>query len=322
MKNLIATSAPGEKHQGVVVLLMFALLFVSGVTVVLTVIDNNAVAQRRAAATGAALQKAKEALIAFAVLHGDYYGAAGAGPGHLFCPDTNNNGLQNTPCAANVPGRLPRTITLPSGVIFPLSSFGANEDQQFWYGVSPAFKYSPAGVLNSSTVGALTLDGMGDIAAVIIAPGAMVAGQARVNNTISNYLEGANTTLPNLASSLPSDPDNFNDRVLVITRREINSPSTARVAERIKVILAGYHAVKGFYPPNQMQFDTAMTGLVTGPPVVIPAMPAWYANNNWPANTVYDRLSSDIATIAFNGCGITYTLNFLVPGLSKSQPQC
>ncbi|MEQ8956077.1 MAG: hypothetical protein RL120_18260, partial [Gammaproteobacteria bacterium] len=88
---------PPSRQRGVVLLLLAALLFLVGAGVYITVMNNNVVTQRRGTDTVAALRAAREALIAFATLHGDYYGATGAGPGHLVCPDTNGNDAQNIP---------------------------------------------------------------------------------------------------------------------------------------------------------------------------------------------------------------------------------
>ncbi|MEX2130472.1 MAG: hypothetical protein WD772_03220, partial [Pseudohongiellaceae bacterium] len=157
----------GRQH-GVALLLMFMLLFVAGTGAFIKVLSNNRTELRREAETIDALGEAREALIGFAVSYGDYYGDAGAGPGHLVCPDTNNNAAENLPCANNALGRLPHNIVLPSGETFYFSQSGANADQQFWYAVSNSFRRNPATAINTSIAGELTVDGVTGIVAVLL----------------------------------------------------------------------------------------------------------------------------------------------------------
>jgi len=135
---------PG-KQSGAILMLLMLVLFVGGSTALLTALNNNDVAIHRDDKTTVALRKAKAAIIAYGVLHGDAYGLAGAGPGHLFCPDFDNDGQEDSPCAADAVGRLPQSITLPSGEVFYLSEHNAGIDQQLWYAVSSEFRRSPLG---------------------------------------------------------------------------------------------------------------------------------------------------------------------------------
>ncbi len=85
--------------------------------------------------------------------------------------------------------------------------------------------------LNSETAGQLTVDGKGDIVAVIIAPGAPIGNQNRnpadtnILTEITNYLELANTSIAPMDFNFISvDPDptnftDFNDRLITITRK-------------------------------------------------------------------------------------------------------
>ena len=91
----IGSSSVPIHQRGVVLLLLFFVLFMAGASVLLTTLNSNTVGNRQRVATAEALQEAKQALIGVAVLYGDYYGAAGAGPGHLPCPDTDNDGLND-----------------------------------------------------------------------------------------------------------------------------------------------------------------------------------------------------------------------------------
>lgn len=300
--NAVATD---ERQRGVVLLAFFIVLFLGAAGAIITVLDNNTVDQRRNANTMNAMRAAKEALIAYAVLYSENYSVAGSGPGYLPCPDSNGDGLENAPCGSNSLGRLPSLITLPSGSDFPLSVYGANVDEQFWYSVSDTFRRSPLGVLNSTALSTVTLDTQSRIAAVIIAPGPATGGQARPSNIAARYLEANNTTAPNFVSSDPVNPTLFNDRVLPITIDEIMTPITRKVADLIQIHLDAFHVLSPLgYPLTQLDFNAML---------LLAPVPAWFNVNGWPLITNYTRVSADQATLTFTGCAnVSYQLFYAV----------
>ncbi len=302
----------GRQQRGVILLAFFMVLFLAAAGAIITVLDNNTTSLRRNTDTMVALRKAKQSLISYAVLYSEYYSGTAAGPGYLPCPDSNRNGVENTPCGSNSLGRLPTSITLPSGSTFPLSSYNNELDEQFWYSVSDTFRRNPMGILNSSAASTMTLDGQGGIAAVLIAPGPVTGTQVRPSNLSSRYLEDSNTTAPSFVSNDPVDPDNFNDRVLVITIDEILSPIVRIVANLVKSELDVFHVANLRYPTDQTEFDAN----------IAPAS-AWYAANAWSANANYTRLSDDQASLSFFGCAnISYQLDFAISPITQSGTQC
>ncbi len=311
-------------QQGIVLLVVFVVLFMVGASAFITVINNNVVDRRREEDNMEALRDAKDVLIAYTVSQADFYGAAGAGPGHLMCPDTDGDGVEDTPCGANSLGRLPISITLPSGQIFPVSDHNRGIDQQFWYAMSDAYRRNPAGIINSLSVANLTVDGQAGIAAVLIAPDELLTPQARPNNAVANYLEAANTASPDFVTNDPVTPATFNDRVLPITSAEIMSPVTARVAEAIKFQLDAYRVDRGRYPRRQRNFDNMFngdTGGRRGRGAIAP-MPAWFFNNNWDAISNYRRRGRNAGDVDFDGCNITFRITWGVIGVTKDQQQC
>ncbi len=314
-------------QRGAALLIMMLILVMGTMGVLLKGFSARKAQLRQDAATSEALSQAKEALIAYAVMYADNYPPTGAGPAHLMCPDTDAPafdvngvplppyGAPNAPCGPNAIGRLPHSITLPSGNIFPLTDHGSGVDQQFWYAVANAFVATPnAGVnntLNSTTPGTLTLDGQGDIAAVLIAPGPALNGQTRPSQNAANYLEAGNVGGSNFVSSYPVNPANFNDRILPIRRSELMPLVTTKVAAEIKKHLDTYHTANGAYPADQATLAGALAGA-----------PQWLTTNNWLATTAYAQISSDRAALVFSGCGITYTLTFGTTTISRSQPRC
>ena len=300
-------------QQGVVLLLLTMILFMAGAGWLLTALTNSQVSGQRDATTAVALNTARDQLIAYAVMHGDYYPATQVGPGHLPCPDTNGDGVEDTPCAANAPGRLPQSFILPTAAVMPLSDYNSGIDQQFWYVVSPAFKRAPFGIANTTSVGGVTLGGQAGIAALLFAPGEVVGTQARVNNISTNYLEAGNTAGPNYVSSDALAPANFNDRVLAVTVRDLMSPVTARVVEAMRTQIIAFQVLNGFYPGNVADFNTAMA-----------TAPTWLLNNQWqqPAVTTYTVLSPTTATIQFTSCNIIYTLDYAANTITKNGARC
>lgn len=335
---------PANSQRGVVLLLMMLAILLVGVSVFIRVLNNNHVVLQEQSNTSDALSGIKESLISYSVLYADYYGAASAGPGHLMCPDTDGDGVEDSPCAVNSLGRLPTTMTLPSGEFFPLSSHESGVNQQIWYALSDALRRSPTTALNTSTAGNLTLDGLGGIAAVLIAPSDIIAGQTRTSNSSADYLEAENVAAPDFASNDPLDPNNFNDRVLPIRLSEIFSPVTARVADVIRVQLDDYHAISGVYPVNQIDFELVLNGNI---PVgvgggkgggkgkgkgkggggglgvgILNPMPAWFTSNAWVSVSNYTQITNDSGNVVFTGCNITYTLNFGLSKLGKVGSSC
>ncbi|GJM11932.1 MAG: hypothetical protein DHS20C12_03350 [Pseudohongiella sp.] len=292
--------APFNRQRGVILLSLFVLLFLAGAGVVISVLDNNAIAQRRSSNTVFALGEAKAALIAYAVLYSDYY--AGSGPGYLPCPDSNGNGAENVGCGLNSLGRLPELITLPSGSDFQLSTYNNDIDEQFWYGVSDIFRRGALGVLNTATVSTLTLDARNQLAAVLIAPGPATGAQARPSNASDRYLEDSNTAAPDFVSGDAANPELFNDRVLAISIDEIMMPITRKVADVLQEQLDAYHVLLTRYP----------TDLEFGPWLLLAPLPAWFTTNGWNAVTNYVQDTPDQATITFTGCpNISYQLSYV-----------
>lgn len=217
------------------------------------------------------LRQAKEALIAYAVQRPDPAGLplGGHGPGHFPCPDRNNDGFTDgVACgtAATRLGRLPwRSLGLPD--------LRDATGERLWYAVSRCFLERPLGTelttcsngyrVNSDVQGALSIVGLAPaqrVVAVILAPGAPIAGQVRsgpgpdprtaVCSVLShascqaaNYLEGDNAAPDDVfIAATPcegGDPakcplDAKNDQVVVITHEELFRAVEEEVRRRIE----------------------------------------------------------------------------------------
>ncbi len=260
----------------VVIALAFISYFVSGLS--LTEINV-----QRDKDTLKALNKAKQALIAYAVNYPEV-NATVRGPGYLLCPDTGNNGDAEGGCngLATV-GRFPwRTLNVGD------LRDGANE--RLWYAVSENFDYTdspnPPGpetkVLNTATIGNITIrdrnsniiyDGTSPDAAVavIIAPGGVLTrddGVVQDRSTAVNQEAAVNYLDIDTASG--EDNANFqhntlngfiegeivngagniivNDQFVVITYGEIMEQIHKRVAGEVSNILNDYFDTCNSYP--------------------------------------------------------------------------
>jgi hypothetical protein len=187
-------------QRGVIAILLLVILVMGALYALLSNV-NTATAelqQTRDDVTSVALKQAKEALIAWSATHMN-------GPGHLLCPDTDDDGEADTvTCgtAATRVGRLPwRTLNLPD--------LRDGSGERLWYAVSRCFlerstdQYCADNyAVNSDTQGQLMVQGIApasNVVAIIFAPGRPLAGQNRsaaTKNQAVNYLEGENNTAP------------------------------------------------------------------------------------------------------------------------------
>ncbi len=190
--------------------LLLVLLLLGLVAAFLALRTSGGIQTERDRITSAALGQAREALIGFASGY-RYLVNADEVFGYLPCPDSNNDGVANPPCAASqvsVLARLPwRTQSM---ALAPLRD-GVGEC--LWYAVSGALKDNPkASPVNWDTAGQFALQDAAGAAltgptshdrawAVVLAPLAALPGQARLgagtstecggNLVAANYLEGS-----------------------------------------------------------------------------------------------------------------------------------
>ena len=179
---------PGYSQSGYALLLVLLVLMGAGGVVLagFTQQVKHEAERQRYEHNQRVLREAKQALLMYAY---NYPQSHGRGPGRLPCPDTDDpvggvpDGMPNSSffCDSGAPmvGRFP--FRDPN-----LSFYEAHDasGEHLWYAVSSNFANSGPAIVNSNTVGTITLvdstgrilyDGAADgIAAVIIAPGAVV----------------------------------------------------------------------------------------------------------------------------------------------------
>ncbi len=206
-----------------------------------------------------ALMKAKEALIGYAVSYPDSpkFEDIDAGPGFLPCPDSDGDGIPNTVTASDCGSK---TVSPPVYAVgrLPWVEVGLEDlrdgsGERLWYSVSNKYRNrSPKDFpLNSDSQGELTLDGTGDVVAIVISPGSPVCSQNRLSANKNNeihYLEDVNQdSNPDFITSGTTvscnDEIKFNDTVIAITRRELMAAVEKRVIGEVANVLTQHRNV-------------------------------------------------------------------------------
>lgn len=201
--------------------------------------------------TSEVLARAKAALLGYAATYPDKINA-NFGPGYLPCPADDDSGMPRSACSPSTNSMLGRLPWVYLGMNDPRDASGAH----LWYAVSDHFQYNPHTVpLNSETAGQLSVDGTGDIVAVVIAPGSAFDFQNRPSNNPADYLEqsnasstagaGGNGSFQSSASGLAGS---FNDKIIAITRRELMTAVEKRVLGEVAQDLTAYRTAYGGFP--------------------------------------------------------------------------
>jgi hypothetical protein len=262
------------RQAGAALLMMMAILAI-GMTSFMVAALNQAESNSSAAAqsrNAAVLAEAKSALIGHVVRQ--VLDLSENIPGRLPCPEspsdagTANEGRAGSACSPTFPtnktiGRLPwRTL----GVAKLLDSAG----EPLWYVVSPNWVLStpnPPPVINAGTPGQLSVDGVADVVAVIIAPGrplvlAPTAAQvaqgcqpraqmrddrghnpAGASPDYRNYVECQNASSPIdgvFGTAVADNATNLviNDHLVTVTSRELLNAMQGPLAERMQRTVA------------------------------------------------------------------------------------
>lgn len=324
------------RQQGYVLLALLLVFFVSGSSLMISAMNNRqSTALKEQQELHIQMAAAKAALLAYAANTPSLFENA-IGPGYLPCPDTdiNNNGVGPTTCTATATsqmlGRLPEYVLDSNGSKFSFNGYYADVDQQFWYAVSPYHlretneDFRNARNRTDANYNRLKLDGVDDIAALIIAPGSALATQDRASNQnlYSNYLDGTNgSSATDYFSAYSENPDAFNDTVIAITHDELMQVAGYSMVARLKAYLDAAHAGTS-YPAScylsgtqrvQLTYfnaikhdwsDTEDFDLRSTSPYYSGYCPAPFVYYYRPSQTYYTRTSNDTATIYFQGCNL------------------
>jgi hypothetical protein len=249
-----------SKQNGQALLAMVIIFIAASAYVLVTKLNANARQYSNQSSNQAVLNEARAALIGYALnfpeIDATSPGDPINGPGYLPCPDKDNDGDADSPCALAGPtnftiGRFPYKS-------LEVSELRDSSGARLWYALSENYRNNPQlEPLNSEIPGQLTVNGNGDIVAVIIAPGAPLGNQNRdptdttITTEIANYLETENNDLDLDFNSIdPSviDVSDFNDRLITLTRQELMAVIEKRVLGEVKKVLAAYKTTHNAYP--------------------------------------------------------------------------
>lgn len=282
-----------NRQLGQVAILTVVLIALGVGAAVFAFVGNQIPVATRMKDQGTAMLQVKSALIGYAV-SGDT--ATQWRPGELPCPDTDNDGYQETTCAAGALGRVPwKTLNIPE----PKGTY----QETLWYAVSSNFYHKGSGgtpnVINSDTVGNLSVyqnstsgasTPAGSLltsraAAVIFAPGETLSTQDRTSSTSAlctttnttiarnlcavNYLDAiTGTGAINNAALNPtsfvrttySSSTTFNDTLIYITSDELIPIVEKRVVTVLLTLLKAYKTATGVYPYADVSDGVANVG--------------------------------------------------------------
>mgnify|MGYP000875164310 CR=1 FL=1 len=300
-----------RRQAGVALLALLTLLTLWGLYLVVAELNTTQFLLARKQATGTALAQARQALVGRAA--GD-----DNRPGSLPCPAIDETGvaplLAGNHCPTYV-GRLPwRTLDV--------GELRDDAGQLLWYALAPALRDHPNAMpINLETVPELRLDGAPNVAAIIFAPGAPLAGQnGRPGNAVADYLDGSNSDGDNDFVSGPQSAA-FNDTVLAVTRDDVFRVVNQRVLGEVRARannaslpdhgLRGYQALNGSFPAADGDNDgLADAGVTAGR---LPyrdlsfsvSVSTWLTANDWWRLLSYTQLSACLARIGIVGSTAT-----------------
>lgn len=194
------------------------------------------------------LQRARNALFEHVLSYHHNYSPRGAGLGHFPCPDRDppddnsiaNDG-PNPPCAraATQLGLFPRSVLVENPLLSEadhkrvlLDSGIVQSSDRLWYHVSAAHINNPvATVVNDLTTGELTVDGINDIVAVLIAGGPPLLHQRGELAGVHDSLEGENADSDSIYSS--SRSAKHNDQLVYISGHDLRLAMRNRITAKV-----------------------------------------------------------------------------------------
>lgn len=331
------------RQAGAALLVMMAILAI-GMTSFMVAALNQASMNESAAAQhrdAAVLAEAKSALIGYVVR--EVLDLSQNIPGRLPCPEspsdagTANEGRAGSACSPGFPtnktiGRLPwRTL----GASKLVDSAG----EALWYVVSPNWVLStpnPPPVINAGSVGQLSVDGIGDVVAIIIAPGrplvlnptaAQIAqgceGRAQArgdrshnpaggNPDYRNYVECQNASSPidgvfgGVVAENATHPV-INDHLVTVTARELLNAMQGPLAERMqRTVVPLLREYSGLWPdgaflPYAAPFVPPESGLAPSAHCGPPAPATQVQEGLLPVAASFGNCASDWSDFSITG---------------------
>lgn len=311
MRNVRLPPSASSQHGAALLLFVIALVMAASYAL-LKKVNRTPSDISRGIYTMQQLKIARDALRGYA-LHGLDPGTGTVQPGRLPCPDYgaggNLDGVSD-PCTIVAgsyvqPGRLPwRTLGL--------GELRDGDNEPLWY--VPDIQFNGNLPINSNSSTTLRIDATtDDIIAIVLAPGAVLAGQSRPASNLSaqldptRYFEDINALAATGYVSVPANINTpFNDRLLAI-RLDRFMPKLERRVLRELAALFGSPPYPAPAIINSLDCDTsppiATEGLIpvncaTPAP---PAVPAWFEDDDWQTLIWYAVATSGTLTVNPSG---------------------
>lgn len=260
LMNVLST-----RQSGVALLLLVLLLIIVGVGFLIGIGNTRATSEKQARDRDSikAMANAKDALLGFAM--------SNPTRGYLPCPadpalaGTATEGTEMATCNSDALriGRLPwRTL----GIGDLRDGYG----ESLWYAVAGDVTDNAVIINRAISVGTLSVNGSGNIAAIIFSVGSPIGAQQRVNTVAAcvttggalrrdycatNYLDVDPTGISNADADTTfalARNDAFNDSLLTISANQLFEGIEKRVMQQVKACLQKYASdpgnIAGLYP--------------------------------------------------------------------------
>lgn len=242
------------------------------------------------ARTAKALNEAKQAVLGYMLTDAP---SSTPKPGRLPCPDHTNDNHSNL---ADNPGNNCGGVYLNR---FPGRNFRTGEvrdaaNEKLWYAIAPAIRDGLPTAVNLLTPTPLQIDGQGEYAAVIIAPGIALSGQSRGSDAArQDFLEDVNAVGGQQFTTKSAQP--FNDKVIGVTRMEWERALVRAIAAETLKQLGKKLSAGTLPPPTPLTaYGTAVTdplwwGDSRIPSGFLPVRALW-AETDWPIKNEWHQL--------------------------------
>ncbi len=236
------------RQGGFVLWLLLTAVFLAGSYVLFATLRPLFGAYAGQQAQAITLRRAAEALIARAVNDDNR-------PGSLPCPDlvTDSAGWNNYPDDGKADmftlTRCPSYIGYLPWLTLDLPELHDAAGNHLWYALAPGLRDDDsAQPVNSESNTGLQVDADNDVAAIVFAPGPVLPGQNRNTHLPAAYLDGENGNGDDQKYHAGPPGPQFNDQLLVISRRELMAAVEKRVANTVKNCLEQHADATGTTP--------------------------------------------------------------------------
>ena len=190
-------------------------------------------------------------------------------PGGLPCPDRDGDGEAELTC-----DRPEHRLGLLPWQTLKIGDLRDASGERLWYALAFRYRNDPDAIINSATVGDLTVPSraLSDLAAVVIAPGAAVRDQARGERSTRNIGAYLETSLHAVTGALELAADS-NDILEPLSATElwatVDNVVGARIAREIGPVIEGEYVAQWKRLPYAASFEDPASVIPVAPSTVL-----------------------------------------------------